>query len=376
MIVDGLGRERFLREYWQRKPVLLKQALPGFIDPLSPEELAGLACERDVESRLVFTRGKKWEMKSGPFGTRDFTTLPGRNWTLLVQAVDQYVPGVRSLLQTVPFVPNWRVDDVMISYATPNGGVGPHFDYYDVFLVQGKGSRRWRTGQHCTAADELRTGSGLKLLKHFDTKQEWELHSGDVLYVPPGVAHWGISNDDSLCYSIGFRAPSATDMLLGFTDELAAGLSPDLRFTDPKRTQPLRTGEITAADLAQVRRLLDQVLQDDAALARWFGSQMTQPRNPGLIEPAIARPTARSRVSLHAASRLAWQQEDRQLRVFVDGESTLLPASARLCKILQQLAAGVAVGYREFGTPLALKQWSRLLLLQGSLQLEGLEQTE
>lgn len=370
MIIDGIGRERFLRDYWQRKPVLLRQALPGFVDPVSPEELAGLACESHIEARLVFTQGKKWELKSGPFKTRDFSALPDRNWTLLVQAVDQYVPGVRRLLRTVPFVPNWRVDDVMISYAVRNGGVGPHFDYYDVFLVQGQGSRIWKTGQHCTAADELRTDSGLKLLKRFDTRQEWELHSGDVLYVPPGVAHWGVSRDDSLCYSIGFRAPSASDMLLGFSDEVAAGLSPDLRFADPQRTQPLRTGEITANDLAQARRMLRQALQDDDALVRWFGSQMTQPRNPELIEPDSTRPTAASLLSLHPASRLAWQLEGRQVRVFVDGEHTVLPASSKLRNILQQLAGGAAVSYRELGATAAVRQWCRLQLQQGSLQLD------
>ena len=371
MIVDGIGRDRFLREFWQRKPVLLRQAFPGFADPVTPEELAGLACEREVESRLVFTRGKRWQLRNGPFRTRDFTSLPARNWTLLVQSVDQWVPAVRSLLQTVPFVPTWRVDDVMISYATPNGGVGPHFDYYDVFLVQGLGSRRWRTGQHCTAADELRTDSGLKLLKHFETVQEWELHSGDVLYVPPGIAHWGVSIDDSLCYSIGFRAPSVADMLLGYSDELAALQSPDLRFTDPRRTQPLRSGEITSADLQQSRKLLQQALRDETALAHWFGKQMTQPRCADLVQAGDAQLSASSRIRLHAASRLAWQEQGRQLLVYVDGDATVLPGSARLRLLLQQLAGGHSIGWREVGTPSALKAWCRLLLAQGSLQVDA-----
>ena len=370
MIVDGIGRDRFLREYWQRKPVLLRQALPGFEDPVTPEELAGLACENEVESRLVFTRGKRFELRNGPFRTRDFTTLAKRNWTLLVQSVDHWVPGVRSLLQTVPFVPNWRVDDVMISYATPNGGVGPHFDYYDVFLVQGLGSRRWRTGQHCTASDELRTDSGLKLLRHFDTQQEWELHSGDVLYLPPGVAHWGISLDDSLCYSIGFRAPSVADMLIGYSDELAAMQSPDARYTDPRRVHPLRSGEITAADLKQARALLQQSLQDEAALARWFGKQMTQPRCATLNEAGTVRPTPASRVRLNAGSRMAWRDAGRQVQVYTDGEDAMLPGSARLRAILQRLAAGESIVWRDLATPSALKAWSRLLLAQGSLQVD------
>src|SRR3990167_5289063 len=157
MLNGKLTPEQFLKRYWQREPVLLQQALPGFRDPITPEELAGLALEDEIEARLVFTKGKDWTLKPGPFQEKDFTSLAERNWTLLVQSVDQWVPAVKQLLQSVPFIPSWRVDDVMISYATQGGGVGPHFDYYDVFLVQGQGSRQWRIGQHCSAADELRT---------------------------------------------------------------------------------------------------------------------------------------------------------------------------------------------------------------------------
>lgn len=142
MFRDAASAQRFLRRHWQRKPLLLRQAFPGFRDPLSPEELAGLACEQEVESRLVFTEPATWRLRQGPFAETDFTSLPERDWTLLVQAVDHWVPEVKALLQSVPFLPSWRVDDVMVSYATPGGGVGPHFDYYDVFLVQGQGSRR------------------------------------------------------------------------------------------------------------------------------------------------------------------------------------------------------------------------------------------
>src|SRR5690606_1072476 len=188
-------------------------------DPLSPEELAGLACESFVESRLVSRSNDDWRMRNGPFRERDFLKLPERDWTLLVQAVDQWLPEVRKLLRHVDFLPSWRVDDVMISYATPGGGVGPHFDYYDVFLVQGLGSRVWKLGQWCTAADELRSESGLKLLRHFETRAEYTLHPGDVLYVPPGLAHWGTSIDNSLCYSLGFRAPSVAELLMDYSVE-------------------------------------------------------------------------------------------------------------------------------------------------------------
>jgi 50S ribosomal protein L16 3-hydroxylase len=225
----NFSAESFLREYWQRKPLLIKGALPAFTDPLSPEELAGLACEDGVESRLVFTRGGKYRMTQSPFQESDFTSLPRKNWTLLVQAVDHYVPQVKALLQCVNFLPSWRVDDVMISYAAPGGGVGPHFDYYDVFLVQGQGRRTWRLGQRCNVDDTLLTASGLKLLREFHTSAEYSLEPGDVLYVPPGLAHWGIAENDSLCYSLGFRAPAVSDMLLDFTDQLADTLPPDHR---------------------------------------------------------------------------------------------------------------------------------------------------
>ncbi|HTQ98825.1 MAG TPA: cupin domain-containing protein [Candidatus Acidoferrum sp.] len=367
MIVEQLGVDRFLRDYWQKRPVLLRQALPGFVDPISPEELAGLACECEVESRLVFTKPRSWQLKTGPFRVNDFTSLPKRNWTLLVQAVDQWVPAVRELMRSVPFLPSWRIDDIMISYATPNGGVGPHFDYYDVFLVQGLGKRLWKTGQRCTAQDALRTDSGLKLLQRFDTAHEYELAPGDVLYVPPGVAHWGVSVDDSMCYSIGFRAPSASETVLGHADELATGLPADLRYLDPKRRLPLRSGEITAADLAQAKQLLHRVLHDDAALARWFGRHMTEPRHPEQLQPAGLRPTARTRLRLHPASRLAWRNLPRHLQVFVDGETDLLPTSLALLASLQALSRGEAVTAKTLTGNAATKSWCTSLLRRGSL---------
>ena len=369
MILGHIGIDRFLREYWQQRPVLLRQALPHFRDPLTPEELAGLACETDVDARIVFTRPRTWELKPGPFKVRDFTSLPDSKWTLLVQAVDQWVPGVRDLLNTVPFLPRWRVDDVMISYATPKGGVGPHFDYYDVFLVQGQGKRLWKTGQRCTRADSLRNDSGLKLLKHFETEAEYVMEPGDVLYVPPGIAHWGTSIDNSLCYSIGFRAPSLSEAALGLAEALSETLSEDQRYLDPKRPQPLRAGEITAKDLQQARHQLQAVLSDEEALARWFGSHMTEPRNPDLIVAAAGkRLLAASKVYLHPASRLAWRLLGNQLQAFVDGEASLLPASKALISGLEALSCGDTAPYRAFATSQAGRRWIQQCLERGSLQ--------
>lgn len=365
------GAAQFLKRYWQREPLLLRQAFPDFRDPVTPEELAGLACEQFVESRLVFTEPENWRLQNGPFVERDFTSLPERDWTLLVQAVDQWVPAVKQLMQSVPFLPSWRVDDIMISYATPGGGVGPHFDYYDVFLVQGRGSRVWRTGQRCTADDELRTDSGLKLLSHFATHAEYELHSGDVLYVPPGVAHWGISNDDSLSYSIGFRAPSLADMLIGFSDHVSDTLSADQRYADPALQPVIAPGEISAAALQQARKSLLAVLDDDAALARWFGTAMTQPRYPDSIVPRRKLTPAMQNAPqyrLHPASRVAWSLQDNALLLCCDGDCSRWPDSAALRKLCQQLAVPGAVVPAALCTRNASCRALRdQLLLQGSL---------
>lgn len=361
----------FLRRYWQKRPLLIKGAFPTFHDPISPEELAGLACEADVDARLVFTKKTTWELKSGPFNERDFTSLPDRNWTLLVQAVDQWVPEVRDLLESVAFVPGWRVDDVMISYATPGGGVGPHFDYYDVFLVQGQGSRTWKTGQHCGEGDLLRTGSGLKLLKEFHTEQEWLLEAGDVLYVPPGVAHWGTSLDNSLCYSIGFRAPSLGDMLLGYGEFLAELTPADRRFTDPPRKQPLRHGEIDTASLKRARQMVTQALSDAAAFDRWFGCRMTEPKHAELIERPRKAPDLRKgnfRLALNPASRLAWREQGKSLLVFADGACIETLRSDTLRTLVQSLAQpGAAIASSTYRSHAAARGLLETLLLQGTL---------
>jgi 50S ribosomal protein L16 3-hydroxylase len=371
VITGRLDTAAFLKRYWQRQPLLIKGAFPAFKDPITPEELAGLACEPEVDARLVFTKKATWELKSGPFSERDFTSLPDKNWTLLVQAVDQWIPEVRDLLNSVTFIPNWRVDDVMISYATPNGGVGPHFDYYDVFLVQGLGSRIWKTGQRCGEGHLLRTSSGLKLLKEFYADQEWLLEPGDVLYVPPGIAHWGVSRDNSLCYSIGFRAPSLGDMLLGFGDYLADRLPADQRFTDPLRKQPLRSGEIDSGSLQQARTMVRTALSDDGAFNRWFGCQMTEPKNAALIASPRTVPDLRKgklTLMMNPASRLAWQVQGKHLLVFADGVCIEAVRSALLLKLVQALAQpGAVIAVATYQKHSSARDLLQALLMQGTL---------
>lgn len=371
MFSGKLTADTFLSEYWQRKPVLIRQGLPDFTDPLSPEELAGLACEAELESRLVFTKPKRYTLQTSPFTEDDFTSLPANNWTLLVQAVDQFIPEVKALLNSVGFLPSWRLDDVMVSYATKGGGVGPHFDYYDVFLIQGQGSRVWRTGQHCSSQDLLRTDSGLKLLSEFRTESEWTLHSGDILYVPPGIAHWGISEDNSLSYSIGFRAPSLADMLLGYSDELADQCTPDQRYQDPPLHPTPLSGEIDQAALASARTSLLSLLQNDTALMQWFGTAVTQPRNPAAIQPRKKLTDSMLQApsySLNPASRLAWHRQANTLYVFTDGGCEQFRYSAALAALLQKLAGpGGRIATASFTKSTSCRQLMKHLLLQGTL---------
>ena len=192
-MLGDLSADAFLQRYWQKKPLLIRNALANYQSPISADELAGLALESEVESRLVETHGMDWSLKHGPFNEDDFLGLPEQDWTLLVQGVDLWVPEVQALLSKFAFLPPWRVDDVMVSFACPGGSVGPHFDQYDVFLLQVEGQRRWQIGGECSSNTPLRDDSPLRILKEFEAEEEWLLEPGDMLYLPPGVAHWGVA---------------------------------------------------------------------------------------------------------------------------------------------------------------------------------------
>jgi len=364
-LADSINVTTFLSDYWQKQPLLIRDALPGFTDFLSPEELAGLACEDMVETRIVFSRGDQWDMKPGPFTERDFKFLPETDWTLLVQSVDHWLPEVQSLLQQVPFIPAWRLDDVMISYAARDGGVGPHFDYYDVFLIQGEGSRQWQLGQRCDSTTALNTDSGMKILETFVAEESVELHTGDILYIPAGVAHWGTAIAPGLCYSIGFRAPDLAELLAAFSDEAARSLGADIRYRDPALSEHSPAGAIDADALKQVRALLHHVLDDDALLLRSFGNLMTDPRLPELLAiPETQINPAQMAVMLQKGARFArnpaarfachhrHDKDQDSLYFFVNGECLDIPATDKLLAMNEELQAA-------FGRPLNLSAWQR-----------------
>jgi 50S ribosomal protein L16 3-hydroxylase len=279
-LLGGLTPARFLREHWQKKPLLVRGALPGFRDPIEPDELAGLACEHGVESRIVRERGRRgrpWEVTWGPQAEETFATLPAARWTLLVQEVNRWVPDAALLLDRFDFLPNVRVDDVMVSFAAPGGSVGPHVDSYDVFLVQGQGERRWRYGTKKVQNARFRPGLELRILERFEPDADEVLGPGDMLYLPPGFAHHGTAVSPCLTYSVGFRAPNAGEMWKDLAAHLAR-IDPRAArlLEDPPLSPAESPGAIPEAMLRRVRAMVREAAPSDEALDRWFASFATR----------------------------------------------------------------------------------------------------
>ncbi|MNZ37823.1 50S ribosomal protein L16 arginine hydroxylase [compost metagenome] len=378
-VLGGISADEFLRDYWQKKPLLIRKALPEFNSPLSPDELAGLALEDMIESRIVIEHGDSpWELRRGPFKEEDFKTLPERDWTLLVQAVDQFIPEVAELLEQFRFLPSWRIDDVMISYAAPGGGVGPHFDNYDVFLLQGHGKRRWKIGQTCDADSPLLTHPDLRILAQFDESEEWVLEPGDMLYLPPRIAHYGIAEDDCMTYSIGFRAPSAAEVLTHFTDFLGQFLSDEERYSDAGM-RAVRDGDqnmIQRDALERLKGLIQEHMSDERLLLTWFGQFMTEPRYPELVageeiaEDDLASAIAEGAVLIrNPSARMAWSEIDVGLLLFASGQSVVLPEHLR--ELLKLVCSADSLHEGNLGQWLADSDGRKLLgelVKQGSLE--------
>ena len=270
---------RFLAEYWQQKPLLLRGAFADLTPPLTADELAGLACETGSNARLVLEHcgDRRWCVEYGPFDERRFAELPDSGWSLLVSDVERMVPEARQLQQQFRFVPDWRLDDVMISYAPAGGSVGAHTDAYDVFLLQLEGTRRWQIAEHfdTTVLDD----TDLEILANFEAEQDWLLEPGDMLYLPPGAAHHGIAENACMTCSIGFRAPSSHDMAPALLDHLLQQHG-DRRYRDAGMSLPSHAAEISAQSLAQIRQLLQSVLHfDDTMLADWFGRYISDSKS-------------------------------------------------------------------------------------------------
>jgi 50S ribosomal protein L16 3-hydroxylase len=336
-ILGGISARDFLRDYWQKKPLLIRQAIPSFESPLSPDELAGLSLEEEVESRLVVEHGDSpWELRRGPFSEDTYQNLPERDWTLLVQAVDQLVPEVAELIEHFRFLPNWRIDDVMVSFAAPGGGVGPHFDNYDVFLLQAHGQRRWRLGQMCDGDTPVLQHADLRILADFQGTDEWILEPGDMLYLPPGLAHFGTAEDACMTYSLGFRAPSAAEVLTHFTDFLAQFLPNEERYSDADLVPTDDPHQIQSDALKRLRAMLTEHMGDERLLLTWFGQFMTEPRYPERVqgqdieEQELLTMLDNGAILVrNLSARLAWSEVDIGLLLFASGQSRLLPSHVK-----------------------------------------------
>ena len=334
----GFDPAAFMRRHWQREPLMLRGAFPGFADPLAAREVLALAASADASSRLVRHRGTSWSLEHGPFSPSRFKQLPRRDWTVLVQDANHFSPRADELLAHFDFIPHARVDDVMVSYAAPGGGVGPHVDSYDVFLLQGQGKRRWQiSGQK---DHSFIPGIDLKILERFTPQAEWVLEAGDVLYLPPGVAHHGVAETECLTWSIGFRAPSDAELVAAFLDFLRDRLAPPGQYADPGAAPARHPGEIPVELVAHAGRAMESIRWSAAELREFTGRFLTDPKAHVFFTPPrkpasrarFAREAARHGVALDPRSRLMFSGT----MFFLNGEEVETPARARA--LLQQLA--------------------------------------
>lgn len=291
-LLGGISPGEFLRHYWQKKPLLIRQAIPHFSGLLTADELAGLACEEDVYSRIVIQTDNQWQLKDGPFDEAYFSQLPEKDWTLLVQSVNHLLPEASALLQQFNFIPRARLDDLMISYAADGGSVGPHFDSYDVFLLQGSGKRLWQISDQTDLT--LVENSHLKILKTFSANQSWLLEAGDMLYLPPKFAHWGIAqpSDEAPCmtYSVGFRAPTQQELATEFLGFLQDQYSQSIKqlaglYEDPELTLQNNTAEISTETITKVSNYLRAILWNNDDVSEFIGQYLTEPNQDIVFVP-------------------------------------------------------------------------------------------
>ena len=353
----GMPPARFLRDFWQKKPLLIRGAFARSFAPLTPDDLAGLACEPAALSRIVVheARRDRWKLRTGPFDPADFAKLPKRDWTLLVQDVDKWDADVATLLPQFAFLPRWRIDDVMVSYAVDGGSVGAHVDNYDVFLLQGLGRRSWRISTDPRASKATRDDAEIKLLRTFEPTHEWVLEAGDMLYLPPGVPHHGVAIGECMTYSVGMRAPSRAELLVDFAETFAAEWPDELRFGDPDLTPSNGDGEIDDAAIARVRAAMPWLQASrDVDVPTWFASFITRyrsalsavPRTRKITDAELMRAVAsNAEVVRNPWSRAAWIRAGRDARLFVAG--TELPCSIGFAR---RIATGAAFPLADVAT--------------------------
>jgi 50S ribosomal protein L16 3-hydroxylase len=354
-LLGGRSAAAFLARFWHKNALLVRQAMPGFDGFLDFSALVRLACRDDVESRLVTREGRRWTLAHGPFRRVDFKALPARNWTLLVQGVNLVEPEGDALLRRFSFLPFARLDDLMVSYAAPGGGVGPHFDSYDVFLLQGFGRRRWRYGRQDDLA--LRPRLPVKILRRFTPEHDAQFAAGDLLYLPPHYAHDGVAIDACTTYSIGFRAPGATELARAFLDFLHERIDLPGRYADPDLVPTREPAAIGRTMRRRCARMLSGLGWDAPLVSQFLGCWLSEPKPTVFFEPP-ARPVTRSEflrnalrrgIRLNARTQLLYDER----HVFVNGSALRWPGSGR--RAMKQLANARALAPRALkDAPVAL----------------------
>ena len=360
-LLGGLSPEQFLARHWQKKPLLVRQALPGFAGVMPKRELLDLALRDDVESRLVECRDGRWSVRHGPLSRRDLGRKP-HPWTVLVQGANLHSDEADRLLRRFGFLPWARLDDLMISYAVDGGGVGPHFDSYDVFLIQASGRRRWRIGAQRDLG--LVPGAPLKILERFTPSEEWILEPGDLLYLPPRYAHDGVALGECVTCSVGFRAPAAQELARTFLAFLEEQIDLKGMYRDPDLARPRHPGRIGEDMVAQVEKMLAGIRWNRADVRAFLGGYLSEPKPQVFFEPPEA-PLSRSRfLRAWARGGLELDRRTQMLfagrRFFLNGEPVEAPAAdrARLTELADRRRLATPQGLSEAGVDL-IYEWYR-----------------
>ena len=326
-LLNNLTPSQFLTEYWQKKPLLIRQAIPNFEGLLTPNELAGLACEEDVQSRIVQNIDQSWQLQHGPFDEDDLTSLPEKDWTLLVQSVNLHMPEAAGLLSQFNFIPHARLDDLMVSYAPTGGSVGPHMDSYDVFLLQGSGTRRWKLNAQPDLT--LVKDVPLRILEKFEAEQEWVLEPGDMLYLPPNIAHHGVSEDDDcMTYSIGFRVPKTQELIHAFLEHLQDTVQAEGLYEDADLSLQPHPAEISDAMIKKVEAMLQKITWEKSTVSDFLGRYLSEPKPDVIYEPSenittidFANQLSKNPLLLDLKSQLLFHQD----HFYINGESLTVP---------------------------------------------------
>lgn len=333
LTINSLSEQDFLNEYWQKKPLLIKQGFRDFQDPLDANELAGLAMEESIESRIITNHDNDWQAHHGPF--ENFELLTEQHSTLLVQAVDHWHPDAAQLLEPFRFIPNWRIDDLMISFSTPGGGVGPHLDQYDVFIIQGEGKRHWRVGMPDSSLKQFAQNKSLLQVEQFPAVIDCVLEPGDILYIPPGCPHEGYAVENAINYSVGFRAPNQQDLLSSFADYVIDKEAGNTRYADPLLEIRESKGLLNNVEANSVKQLLASLLRDDTLFKSWLGQTTSEPKHEMDLMPPEELYTQEHVTQLIddsdevferlGGTRAIYQLTDNDIIFSVNGQNFLLP---------------------------------------------------